>query len=910
MTAYRHIDHTQKVAMRKFPIAILGASLIAVGLALPSAQGSTPPSSALVVPTAAGGVATVNYNGTIPTGSDPTNDCSTLGGVFADKHTVTITAPPGGYKTVKAVFVFSIDWTTPSEPVADEILTLLAPDGSVITSSDGSAPLEAITINNLPSGKYTMLACGFVNVAPQAYHGRVRVRTASAAPSTNPGDNNFTVNDKTATFTPATVVDPILFGGEPGITFDPTTNGSRSFIDWPVSSRTNIGVFLRSTDGALSYQKRYADVTDVGGSLGPLCLGRQVPYCPTGGGGDTDVDIDPGNGNIYFSSQESLANEASGTSFDHGTTFPADHSDPVTHKSGGDVDRQWLAHWNGTNTVFLAFHSPIVGAYITRSDSAGATGTWTIPPGPQVPFVTQTGAFEADNTGGLHNHTLYLAYLNSLPDPNQILDQSFYVAVSTDGAQTFQTHKIPGGDNADSFTKIYIDTAGNLYAVWTDSTTNATYLATSKANRGSNIANPGSLWKGPYQISASPAEITIFPDVRAGSPGRIAAIYYGTGAPAATPDDVKPGQGGWYPYVAMSTNALCMWDLKPCKSPTFHQTVVTSKVNHDDNICTSGTACAATMGNRNMADYWDIDVDRDGHLGFVWDDTTNGIGGPFVKVARQMSGPSLYAGNPNASQVDRGNGFPDAAGDARFPFSGAKILTAPNHPTLDLRGTSVVLKGSNLEFTVKLASTQGLSTSVPTGNDGLTLLQQAKYVIRWDFGTAAYYVGANVAPGGAPSFFSGTVSPAEGINSLTNPDNLNGFGNTYAPLGPATGTVSGNNLIIDVPVSAVGSPKQGSQFYSVGSYTMVGPRDQLVTLTTLPITVDASPTFNTRLATTSAGGGGGNNGGGGSNGGGTRGGGSGSLATTGGTAAPMIAGLLLLLTAAFMHGRRRRTPSG
>src|SRR5689334_6611919 len=43
-------------------------------------------------------------------------------------------------------------------------------------------------------------------------------------------------------FTPATVVDPILFGGEPGLNFDPATGtGKRSYVDWPVSSRTNIG---------------------------------------------------------------------------------------------------------------------------------------------------------------------------------------------------------------------------------------------------------------------------------------------------------------------------------------------------------------------------------------------------------------------------------------------------------------------------------------------------------------------------------------------------------------------------------------------------------------------------------------------------------------------------------------------
>ena len=152
-----------------------------------------------------------------------------------------------------------------------------------------------------------------------------------------------------------------------------------------------------------------------------------------------------------------------------------------------------------------------------------------------------------------------------------------------------------------------------------------------------------------------------------------------------------------------------MWDAHPCKSPTFHQTTVTPKMNQDDNICTSGTACAATRGNRSLADYWDIDVDHNGNLGFVWSDTTNGIGGPFVKVTRQLTGPSLYAGKPAAHGANRSNGYPDAAGDARFPFAGAQVLHAPNHPTLDLRGTSVTVSGSQLEFTIRLASAKNFA---------------------------------------------------------------------------------------------------------------------------------------------------------------------------------------------------------
>jgi hypothetical protein len=184
---------------------------------------------------------------------------------------------------------------------------------------------------------------------------------------------------------------------------------------------------------------------------------------------------------------------------------------------------------------------------------------------------------------------------------------------------------------------------------------------------------------------------------------------------------------------------------------------------------------------------------------------------------------------------------------------------------------------------------------VPTGHDGLTPLQQAKYVVRWDFGKAAYYVGAHLPAGGQPSYFSGVVSKSEGILSPTNPDSLFAFGNIYAALGPATGRIIGDTMVIDVPRSAVGGPKPGSELQSVGTYTMVGADDAAVILETLPITVDSSPTFDTRLtpAGTPAKPGSGKKGPGGG------------LATTGGSYALAGVGAVLLVLAAALQRRRR-----
>ncbi|MDT7546828.1 MAG: hypothetical protein QOE99_2938 [Actinomycetota bacterium] len=658
----------------------------------------------------------------------------------------------------------------------------------------------------------------------------------------------------TMTFTAATVVDPILFGGEPGITFDPTakTPGSRSFVDWPVSSRTQIGVLFRSEDGGLSYTKRYMPASAFT-DAGPLCISRQVPYCPSGGGGDTDIDINPTSGTVSMGEQEVLAGQAVGVSLDHGTTFPASHVDPVVSKTASGVDRQWQASWSGTKTRFLTYHVPLLGNFVHRSDDDGAAGSWSAPAGPQIVGVTQSGSFVADNSNGPLRHTLYVGYLGAGGlVPGAV--NGFAVAASTDGAKTFQTHSIPGADNPRNFTTLTVDNAGNLYAVWVDNKSQQTFLSTSKATDPANRKAPASKWSPKVQISKDPLTVTIFANTAAGSPGRVAIGYYGTSAKGPTPDDVKPGKGGWYPYVAFSSNALCQWD-KSCTEPRFSQDRIAHRPNHDTNICTSGTACAADPNaNRNLLDYFAIDVDKAGHLGFVWSDTNNATALPFVKVARQASGPSLYAGKPNASLPQRHNGAADALGDAKYPIAGAEILTAKNQKALDLKSTTIGrTPDGSVEVHMRIPGLPSSLTGVLPGggtaiDDSGTPIQQARFVTRWDYQGNAYYVEATLdGTEGGITYGAGTVSTDEGVFN-GNPTAT--LGNTYAPLVAATGTHHAGEIVVKVPASAVGGITAGKTVYSVGAYAMLGHADLAVgVLQNLPVTVDSTPTFDTALAT-------------------------------------------------------------
>jgi len=817
-------------------------SVIALVASSAPALASTPSSDTVTVPTA-GQEVTISWSGIVPTGGDGCTLGGTAGAV--DTHQTTVSVPSGLYDTATSTATFTVGWAdgllNQDGLLNDEMLQVADPLGNTVASSDGGTNVESASVPNISAGTYTVSVCPsttvWVNTSPVPYTASLTIKT-TAISSTAGG---FT---DAVQFTPATVVDPVLFGGEPGLHFDPTVaSGDNSFVDWPVSSRQNIGVLFKSTDGATTYSKRYADYGDLA-EAGPACLGRQVPFCGSGGGGDTAVEINSGNGILYMSSQEALANEAVGTSFDHGTTFPAGNVDPVAAQSAGDVDRQWLASWKNTSTVFLAYHSPVVGEFVMRSDEAGKTGSWHnagTPGVPQITGVTQSGALVADNTGGPNNRTLYLAYLPFL------VGSGFTVGVSNDGGKTFVTHPVPGGGNARNFTKIFLDNAGNLYATWVDSGTQKTYLSTSLASDLANVGHPATKWSAPVVVSHASQHVTIFPDGVAGSPGRIGVVYYGTTANAADPDSVTPGQGGWYPILAESTNALCQWAKNPCSAPAFTQSHIAHQINSDDNICTAGTTCAATGGDRNLLDYFTPSLDRDGHVGVVWSDNTNPTLMPYVKVSRQATGPSLYAGGPSAHLSLRGNGAADPSGDALYPTSGNQVLSAPNHPQLDLLGSSVSPQyvDGNLRFTIKLSDTSDLANAVPgggTGLDGLTPLQQAKYLVRWDYQGNSYYVGANLAAGStSPAFFSGTVASAEALNAAggTTP-----YGNTYAATGPATGTVNSGSLTITVPASAVGSPQPGDRLVSVGSYTLLGPVDSAAVLNTAPIQADSTPTYD------------------------------------------------------------------
>src|SRR5207249_3517841 len=103
-------------------------------------------------------------------------------------------------------------------------------------------------------------------------------------------------------FAPSTLVAAQFLGAEPQTAMERTNapgvpqgnpgglSNNRIFVDWPLSSRSNIGQLSRSLDGGDSF-RLLVDQT---------CAARSRPNCATGGGGDTESDVNPANGDVFF----------------------------------------------------------------------------------------------------------------------------------------------------------------------------------------------------------------------------------------------------------------------------------------------------------------------------------------------------------------------------------------------------------------------------------------------------------------------------------------------------------------------------------------------------------------------------------------------------------------------------------
>ena len=345
----------------------------------------------------------------------------------------------------------------------------------------------------------------------------------------------------------------------------------------------------RSMDGGLHYTTLES----------PNALSQTSQPTVAPGGGDTDVAVAPAtnvNGlyNVYVASL-SLANVDVSTSSDGGNSWSLN---PTSATIPGD-DREWIAA-DGSSKVCISYHDVATfNIDVNCSTDAGTTFT-------QLGDAIDTAhAFNINNNeiGNLAidpaSHIIYQTF-SGIDQSDLVACETtgcsfhvVYMAVSTDGGQTFTDHVVYDNPNMSAsyghqFVNVSVDGAGNVYAVYDDNH-NMFY---------SFSTDHGQTWSGPYQVNASPSATAIFPWSVAAGNGKLDIVWYGTSYyDGVNPPDNYPNSAAWYVYFAQNLSATT-------PGSRFMQ-VAASPINHYGGVCEGGISCT---GNRDLFDDFGVAV--------------------------------------------------------------------------------------------------------------------------------------------------------------------------------------------------------------------------------------------------------------------------------------------------------------
>ncbi|MDX6506239.1 MAG: hypothetical protein QOG06_883 [Gaiellaceae bacterium] len=740
-------------------------------------------------------------------------------------HAITVAA---GETTIDVVAAETIS-------ANDITIDLYDPSGALKAHGDTATSPEEIVYQSadLPPGTWHAQVCSFPGglvTAPYDYNGTYSTSSAPVAPGTpgsGTGGNGGTPTPKYVAgklvFSPATVVDPQRTEGEPLNFLDPKTNDYWESGPWGTTTQNSF--IHRSTDNGLEF---HLD--------SPAGLRPDAPP----GGGDTDIAADD-QGFHYFVDLEGLVNLGTSVSNDDGNTW---RKNPVAVQNAA-VDRQWFAVDNGPtttaadNTVFLAFHESAVGTYIYSSP--GSTGA-TDPVGGLVWQNASANApmpLAADATCGQIRfdqvtRTLYYA----CNEGNHVRVTIGHVAPGQRTGIVFHNVTLPtspgGGGPGHLFPALATDSGGNVYAAWVDTNDSGVYYSSS--------TDKGESWTTPVRVSTAPATTAEFLWAQAGVAGQLALAWYATGTagqPDTFPNWATDPQGAttvkWWGYAAVVSNAASL-------SPTVAQQRFTEKPMHYGQICNQGIGCTVSSGDRTMADYFALNLDKTGAIRIVYNDTTSQHHGAHLYEVRQLQGKTVTG--KSAKEPVPKSPMKDVMGDAQWPHY-SPTGAGPNQPQLDLTNVALSMASpSTLRVKMSVADLAGMLP--PPGKTNAVWLTRFQALSVGDFGEEAYrifYVGAESTGGLAPQFFAGSTTCTD-----TTPQNCKVV--DYPRTMSVQGRVCGNTISVDVPVNGgfgVGLPV-GNTLYNVTAFTF-GRNDA----NDLYADVDASHSFDFALGGTSGG---------------------------------------------------------
>ncbi|TMK18309.1 MAG: exo-alpha-sialidase [Actinobacteria bacterium] len=315
------------------------------------------------------------------------------------------------------------------------------------------------------------------------------------------------------------------------------------------------------------------------------------------GGGDTDIAVATatnasGRYNVYVSSL-TLANVDVSTSTDGGASWSLN---PVGATIPGD-DRPWIAAV-GARKACVSYHDVATfRIHVNCSSDAGTTFTQL---GEAIDadhaFLTeqnQIGNLVISRTGGNAIYQIMVGPTDAeelvtcgTPAGPPSCYRTVWLAVSTDGGQTFTDRKVYTGGPDQSFNhnfpNVAVDRAGNAYVAFSDN--HDVYFSFS--------TNGGATWTQAVGVNKAGANTAIFPWLEAGASGKVDLVYYGSSYfDGINPPDSYPDGAAWFVYIAQNLRATT-------PGSSFSQTQA-SPVVHYGGVCEGGISCT---GNRDLYD--------------------------------------------------------------------------------------------------------------------------------------------------------------------------------------------------------------------------------------------------------------------------------------------------------------------
>jgi hypothetical protein len=683
------------------------------------------------------------------------------------------------------------------------------------------------------------------------------------------------------------IVDPIHTFGEPDVAVD--VNG-RVFSSGPTGTGTQRSVWFGSVDRGRTY--REISPCAAAPFPPPSSLGCPVPNALAGtlappGGGDTDIAFDH-TGRQFFADLYALACLRTATTPDGGATV-YQQAYPGGCGLLPGADRQWLAVFDPQVQTTSPYSGKLPLVYMEYNNLNGAQwvkSSADTDPAPGGPGLTYTNA-EVDGPGTVTGYQPYGAdgypsidqrtgnvfqasYGGDQPgtDPTKIYlnighpvdttgQLKFLDAPPTAGGSEDPSKLIVVNDKvinnsgeAANFVVSSMDQARNLYVVWVNrSSIPSDRQVFVSAASPISPKGPWATWSPAVQVSVPTTlgdAVNVFPWIKAGGAGRADAVWYGSDQ---TVDPSAQKNQAWNVFMSQVVFPVDAQGHVTGAAPSKTLVKVSPHATHYNDICLAGSTCVAQQGNRNLADFFNITIDRSGAAEIVYDDTSNGLiqnpvpsgpidhsGAPVVTVARQSAGPGLFADRlvtgPSATPV---SGIPDNRGDALFPVIGGQ-----NVPAMDLQSSQMQLSGSTLKVTTRVADLS--PTAIASARATIPGAAFLQYVTRWQMGTTIYYAALEIDPtkplNNQRTFFAGSAQSIDlcsvsacfpHILVYPEPGTVigGGSGETGSVQCPATPSATNPcTVTINVNAGDIGNPTMSSLLEQVGSYSLVSAHRQ------------------------------------------------------------------------------------